>query len=105
MSDTATAPVAPTTPAETLNKRKPGRPAAGDTPAAPKKPGFVMKQLSTCVSGEVKKLAAQLQDKEHNIYAAGVLVFNSLTVDQQFAMLMEAKKLHATKVAEEQAAG
>jgi hypothetical protein len=104
MSETATMTAqTPTTPAEIL-KRKPGRPAAGDTPAQPKKPGFVMKQLSTCVTGDVKKLSAQLQEKEHNIYAAGILVFASLSIDDQFKVIAEAKKLHAKKVGEEQAA-
>lgn len=78
-------------------RRKAGEPSAT-------KPGFGMKQLSTCVNKEVKDVSQQLEVKEHLIFTAGVLLFNRLSIDDQFTMLNEARKLHAAKVKEEQAA-
>lgn len=91
----------PTTIEATPTAKKRGRKPNGEK-AANSKPGFGMKQLSTCVNKEVKELSQQLEVKEHNIYTAGVLLFNRLSLDDQFTMLNEARKLHATKVREEQ---
>lgn len=105
MSETATLPT-PTaqTPANgvaTETKRKPGRPANGES-TANKKPGFTMKQLSTSTSDNADKIAAQWEMKSHTVYSAAVLVFQTLSPEDQLKVLMEAKKLHAAKVKEEQ---
>lgn len=82
--------------------KKRGRPAGANGAGIAKKPGFTMKQLSTSTAETADKLAVQLDFRSYLIYSAGVLVFQTLSEDDQLRVIMEAKKLHAQAVKAEQ---
>lgn len=79
-----------------------GRPPVNGATTIAKKPGFTMKQLSASTADAADKIAVQLDFRSYLVYSAGVLVFQTLSEDDQIKVIMEAKKLHAKAVKAEQ---